>query len=84
MGRLHDALGVLGEAIEHDEEVLGERLPYKLPMPLAVHRREGQPCPRCASRSRRSSLPSTRSTTAQASKPAAGCSRSPRLSRLLK
>lgn len=50
VGRLHDSLGVLGEAIEHYEEVLGERLPDKLPMPLEVHRREGQPCPRCANK----------------------------------
>ena len=45
--RLHDALGVLGEAIRHYEEVIGERVPDKLPMPLQVHRREGEPCPRC-------------------------------------
>jgi len=45
--RLHDALHVLGDAIEHYEEVLGAELPNKLPMPLRVHRREGEPCPRC-------------------------------------
>ena len=45
--RLHAALHVLGNAIEHYEEVVGERVPDKLPMPLKVHRREGQPCPRC-------------------------------------
>jgi formamidopyrimidine-DNA glycosylase len=45
--RLHAALHVLGDAIEHYEEVVGERVPDKLPMPLQVHRREGQPCPRC-------------------------------------
>jgi formamidopyrimidine-DNA glycosylase len=45
--RLHAALHVLGDAIEHYEEVIGERVPDKLPMPLQVHRREGQPCPRC-------------------------------------
>ncbi len=47
VGRLHAALHVLGNAIEHYEEVVGERVPDKLPMPLKVHRREGQPCPRC-------------------------------------
>ena len=47
VGSLHEALGVLGAAIEHYEELLGDRLPDKLPMPLKVHRREGQPCPRC-------------------------------------
>jgi formamidopyrimidine-DNA glycosylase len=45
--RLHAALHVLGDAIEHYEETLGADLPDKLPMPLQVHRREGQPCPRC-------------------------------------
>ncbi len=45
--RLHAALHVLGDAIEHYEEVVGEELPDKLPMPLRVHKREGEPCPRC-------------------------------------
>jgi len=45
--RLHAALGVLGEAIEHYERTIGPELPDKLPMPLKVHRREGEPCPRC-------------------------------------
>jgi formamidopyrimidine-DNA glycosylase len=44
---LHRALGVLGGAIDHYEEVIGEAVPDKLPMPLQVHRREGEPCPRC-------------------------------------
>ena len=38
---------VLGDAIDHYEEVVGEEVPDKLPMPLKVHRREGEPCPRC-------------------------------------
>jgi formamidopyrimidine-DNA glycosylase len=45
--RLHGALGVLGEAIDTYEEVIAEVVPDKLPMPLRVHRREGEPCPRC-------------------------------------
>jgi len=45
--RLHDALAVLGAAIDHYEQVIGDRVPDKLPMPLRVHRREGEPCPRC-------------------------------------
>jgi formamidopyrimidine-DNA glycosylase len=45
--RLHAALRVLGDAIDHYEREIGEELPDKLPMPLRVHRREGQPCPRC-------------------------------------
>jgi formamidopyrimidine-DNA glycosylase len=44
---LHAALHVLGDAIDHYEQVVGEQVPNKLPMPLKVHRREGEPCPRC-------------------------------------
>lgn len=46
--RLHAGLAVLGRAIDHYEEVIGDQVPDKLPMPLQVHRREGEPCPRCA------------------------------------
>ena len=45
--RLYDGLAVLGEAIDHYERVIGDTVPDKLPMPLQVHRREGEPCPRC-------------------------------------
>ena len=45
--RLYDALAVLGEAIDHYDEVVGDEVPNKLPMPLQVHKREGEPCPRC-------------------------------------
>jgi formamidopyrimidine-DNA glycosylase len=45
--RIHDALHVLGDALDHYEEVVGEEIPDKMPMPLKVHRREGEPCPRC-------------------------------------
>jgi formamidopyrimidine-DNA glycosylase len=45
--RLHSALHVLGDAIEHYEKTIDEQLPDKLPMPLRVHKREGEPCPRC-------------------------------------
>ena len=45
--RIHDALHVLGDAIDHYEEVIGDQIPDKMPMPLRVHRREGEPCPRC-------------------------------------
>jgi formamidopyrimidine-DNA glycosylase len=40
----------LGDAIAHYEEVLALPLPDKLPMPLTVHRRNGEPCPRCGDR----------------------------------
>jgi formamidopyrimidine-DNA glycosylase len=45
--RLHEALHLMGDAIEHYEAVIGDVVPDKLPMPLRVHRREGEPCPRC-------------------------------------
>jgi formamidopyrimidine-DNA glycosylase len=45
--RLHAALSVLGDAIDHYEEVIGDTVPDKMPMPLKVHRRQGEPCPRC-------------------------------------
>jgi formamidopyrimidine-DNA glycosylase len=45
--RLHGALQVLGDAIDRYEETIGEEVPDKVPMPLQVHRREGEPCPRC-------------------------------------
>jgi formamidopyrimidine-DNA glycosylase len=45
--QLHAALHVLGDAIDHYEATIGPELPDKVPMPLQVHKREGQPCPRC-------------------------------------
>jgi formamidopyrimidine-DNA glycosylase len=41
---------VLGAALEHYEEVIGDTVPDKLPMPLKVHRKQGEPCPRCGTR----------------------------------
>ncbi|MEA2363474.1 MAG: formamidopyrimidine-DNA glycosylase [Thermoleophilaceae bacterium] len=38
---------VLGGALEHYEEVIGDTIPDKLPMPLQVHRRAGEACPSC-------------------------------------
>jgi formamidopyrimidine-DNA glycosylase len=37
----------LDGAIEHYERVVALPIPDKLPMPLQVHRRQGEPCPRC-------------------------------------
>ena len=46
--RLREAtIARLGEAIEHYEREIKLPIPDKLPMPLAVHRRNGEPCPRC-------------------------------------
>jgi formamidopyrimidine-DNA glycosylase len=40
----------LGAGIAHYEEVIALPIPDKLPMPLKVHRRQGEPCPRCGDR----------------------------------
>jgi formamidopyrimidine-DNA glycosylase len=47
VARLHAALHVLDDAIAHYEETIPAELPDKVPMPLKVHKREGEPCPRC-------------------------------------
>jgi formamidopyrimidine-DNA glycosylase len=39
--------GVLDGALEHYEEVVQLPIPDKLPLPLKVHRHQGEPCPRC-------------------------------------
>jgi formamidopyrimidine-DNA glycosylase len=38
---------VLGGALDHYEQVMGDVIPDKMPMPLQVHRRHGEQCPRC-------------------------------------
>jgi formamidopyrimidine-DNA glycosylase len=45
--RLHEALHVLGDAIDHYEETIGPEVPEKFALPLKVHKHEGEPCPRC-------------------------------------
>ena len=45
--RLHGALARCSATLDHYEEVVGDELPDKPPMPLKVHKREGEPCPRC-------------------------------------
>jgi formamidopyrimidine-DNA glycosylase len=48
---IHDACEVvMGAALDHYEDVIGDTVPDKLPMPLQVHRRAGEPCPRCGAR----------------------------------
>ena len=37
----------LGGALEHYEATIELPIPDKLPMPLLVHRHQGEPCPRC-------------------------------------
>jgi formamidopyrimidine-DNA glycosylase len=47
--RLREAIvQSLGDAIAHYEQAVTLPIPDKLPMPLRVHRHEGEPCPRCA------------------------------------
>jgi formamidopyrimidine-DNA glycosylase len=47
--RLREAVvQTLSAAIAHYEQVLALPIPDKLPMPLRVHRHQGEPCPRCA------------------------------------
>jgi len=49
LAELSEAIAsTLGAALEHYERTVSLPIPDKLPMPLAVHRREGEPCPRCA------------------------------------
>lgn len=43
-------IGRLGGAIAHYEHAISLPIPDKLPMPLAIHRRNGEPCPRCGDR----------------------------------
>ena len=43
-------VATLGGAIAHYEQTLSLPIPDKLPMPLRVHRRNGEPCPRCGTR----------------------------------
>jgi formamidopyrimidine-DNA glycosylase len=40
-------VSTLTRAIDHYAEVVKLPIPDKLPMPLLVHRHEGEPCPRC-------------------------------------
>jgi formamidopyrimidine-DNA glycosylase len=48
--RLREAIVVtLTDALAHYEEHVTLPIPDKLPMPLRVHRHEGEPCPRCGS-----------------------------------
>ena len=46
---LRAALHVLGDAVDHYEETIPsrEQLPDRAPKPLRIHKREGEPCPRC-------------------------------------
>ncbi len=41
---------VLDGAIEHYERVIALPIPDKLPLPLQVHRKGGEPCPRCGAK----------------------------------
>jgi formamidopyrimidine-DNA glycosylase len=43
----HAIATVLSGALDHYERVIALPIPDKLPLPLQVHRRAGEPCPRC-------------------------------------
>jgi formamidopyrimidine-DNA glycosylase len=46
-GLLREAvIATLGDAIAHYEQTVSLPIPDKLPMPLRIHRHEGEPCPR--------------------------------------
>jgi formamidopyrimidine-DNA glycosylase len=46
--RLSDAMiEILGGAVAHYEQTIELPIPDKLPMPLRIHRHQGEPCPRC-------------------------------------
>ncbi len=46
--RLRDVVReTLGGAIAHYEQAVSLPIPDKLPMPLRIHRHQGEPCPRC-------------------------------------
>jgi formamidopyrimidine-DNA glycosylase len=48
LARLREAIITkLGDAIAHYEQTIGLPIPDKLPMPLTVHRHNGEPCWRC-------------------------------------
>jgi len=40
-------VGTLNRALDHYEQAVSLPIPDKLPMPLLVHRHEGEACPRC-------------------------------------
>jgi formamidopyrimidine-DNA glycosylase len=47
-GRLREAIvETLGAALAHYEQTIGLPIPDKLPMPLRIHRHQGEQCPRC-------------------------------------
>jgi formamidopyrimidine-DNA glycosylase len=48
-GRLRETIiATLGSAIAHYEGAISLPIPDKLPMPLRIHRHQGESCPRCA------------------------------------
>ena len=51
LATLSDAIvSTLDGALEHYERTIALPIPDKLPMPLVIHRHEGEPCPRCGTR----------------------------------
>ena len=75
----------MGAALDHYEEVVGDTIPDKLPMPLQVHRRAGRALPPLRHHaSRRSTSRTTCSATAREEQTGGRVLKDRRLSRLLK
>jgi formamidopyrimidine-DNA glycosylase len=49
-GLREQTVATLGAALDHYERVISLPIPDKLPMPLLVHRHQGEPCPRCGTK----------------------------------
>jgi formamidopyrimidine-DNA glycosylase len=75
---------VLETALSHYERVIEDTLPTKFPMPLAVHGRQGEPCPRCGTQLEAVHFKEHVTTYCPVDQTAGRVLRDRRLSRLLK
>ena len=66
---------MLDGAIEHYEHVVKLPIPDKLPLPLQVHRKAGEPCPRCGATIEAVHYEDYVMSYARPSRPVARCSR---------
>jgi formamidopyrimidine-DNA glycosylase len=74
----------LGGALAFYEQALSLPIPDKLPMPLTVHRHDGEPCPRCATTLRSVNFEEQVMTYCPACQTGGRALKDRRLSRLLK
>ena len=70
-----ETVATLGAAIDHYERGSTCPIPDKLPMPLQVHRKQGEPCPRCGTELEAVFYEDYVMTYCPADRPRAGCSR---------